>query len=276
MAAAVIAVASSAPWAPTASPRIPNRIGAVAPAPWSDHLRIYLQATFLNTFTPANIGGDLYRALALKARAGGVIDLVVVLLRERVLGLLSFLCGYELLFSAEYATGGHGPMFFGSAALAIAGALVAIFAAKALAPRFVRWERLSRLPRTGRALLRLPEALAFGGGRAFGAAMALSLAALAIWILAVKVVADSLGLSLPVALLGMIVVLTELIRLVPISFQGIGVRELTFALLAGLAGAEAETGFLVGTLAYLALSLSLILAGALAWLLTLSSGDARS
>lgn len=105
--------------------------------------------------------------------------------------------------------------------------------------------------------------------------MLLSFAALAIWIAAVNVVATSLGLGLTLTMLGMVVILTELVRLVPISFQGIGVRELTFAFLAHLAGAEMETGFLVGTLAYLALSISLILSGAAAWMLSLCSAAGK-
>ena len=62
-------------------------------------------------------------------------------------------------------------------------------------------------------------------------------------------------------MVGAIAVLTELIRFVPISFQGIGLREGSFALFVGLAGGEPEAGFVVAGLAYLGMSVSLVLAG---------------
>ena len=48
----------------------------------------------------------------------------------------------------------------------------------------------------------------------------------------------------------MTTILTEFARLVPISIQGIGVREATFAELTGLAGGSPEAGFVVCALLY--------------------------
>ena len=56
-------------------------------------------------------------------------------------------------------------------------------------------------------------------------------------------------------------VLVELIRLIPISIQGIGVREGMFAYFCGKLGISPEAGFILGTVSYLALSLSIVIAG---------------
>jgi hypothetical protein len=84
------------------------------------------------------------------------------------------------------------------------------------------------------------------------------------------VVASPLNLGLPIALLAMIVSLTEIIRLVPISFQGIGVREGVFSALAGLAGSSPASGFVVAAVAYAALSLALAISGVIGGLLSLA------
>ena len=36
--------------------------------PIRTHVQIYLYATFLNSFTPANVGGDVYRLVSLRSR----------------------------------------------------------------------------------------------------------------------------------------------------------------------------------------------------------------
>jgi hypothetical protein len=81
----------------------------------------------------------------------------------------------------------------------------------------------------------------------------LSLLGVYVWVLTVQMVAHHLGLQVSWLLLGMIVVLVELIRLVPISVQGIGVREGAYAYLFAMIGESSENGFLVGTISYLAL-----------------------
>ncbi|NIR59019.1 MAG: hypothetical protein GWO02_05615, partial [Gammaproteobacteria bacterium] len=64
-------------------------VGGYVSVPRREHWRIYFYGSFLNSFTPANIGGDVYRAAALKKHASGLVDLVVALLRERLFGLMS-------------------------------------------------------------------------------------------------------------------------------------------------------------------------------------------
>jgi len=53
------------------------------------------------------------------------------------------------------------------------------------------------------------------------------------------------------------------VRIVPVTIQGLGLREGAFAALLGLSGYAPESGFVLGVAAYLALSAALVLTGAL-------------
>jgi len=248
-------------------------------APPLTHWRVYLLATFYNSFTPANIGGDVYRVVALRswtkehATAGLLAGLVI----ERLLGLASFLAGYLIALAAVFLTGqtinlSHAGLLV-YPAIPVLGGLV----------------MLALLPMAGRlGLMNLARTLPgawFGRAEAFEAAarmamkqnlwalIGLSLLAWAAWVGAVALVAQNLHLGLSLPVLAMIVSLTEIIRLIPISFQGIGVREGVFSMLVGLAGGSAATAFVVAAVAYAALSLVLAIAGVLGGTLNLSGLD---
>jgi hypothetical protein len=65
------------------------------------------------------------------------------------------------------------------------------------------------------------------------------------------------------AVVGMIAIITEFARLLPISLQGIGVREATFAFFAARAGGPSAAAFATCATAY-ALHFAVVLAVALA------------
>jgi hypothetical protein len=93
----------------------------------------------------------------------------------------------------------------------------------------------------------------------------LSLIGAAGWCLMVLLIAADLGIFLPVSAILMICTTAELVRLVPFTIQGFGIREGTFALAFVIAGESAEAGFAVGALAYLLVSLAEVLIGVLGW-----------
>jgi len=238
--------------------------------------RIYLLATFLNSFTPANIGGDVYRVVALRSSAKGSIStLVAALAVERVLGLCSFFIGYLLSLLVQLATSGQGltaiNALFLYPAAPIAVALV-LFPILPFALRHSHVRRaFARCPALARHVRSFNRGITLATRRNSVVLVLLSLLAWATWIGTTTVVAARLELHIPIALLAMIATLTELVRLVPVSFQGIGVREVTFSALAGLAGASREIGFAVAVVTYATLSASLALAGFGAWLLDLAT-----
>jgi hypothetical protein len=107
----------------------------------------------------------------------------------------------------------------------------------------------------------LHAALWFDSLASFVKLIGLSFLAMGLWILTVHMVAVDLGLHVSWLTLGMIVVLVELVRLLPVSIQGIGVREGAYAYLFSVIGESSEAGFVLGTVSYLALSLSVLMAG---------------
>ena len=100
----------------------------------------------------------------------------------------------------------------------------------------------------------------------------LSLVGAAGWCVMVLLIATDFGIHIQVPAILMICTTAELVRLVPLTVQGIGVREGTFAMAFVLVGQSAESGFAVGAVAYLLVSLADILIGFIGWFWSKSVG----
>lgn len=234
----------------------------IAPRRALEHLRIYLYANLLNSLTPANLGGDAYRVMQLKAETGTTRVLVVVV-QERIYGLLGYLGLYLGCWLAA-KTGGDGAhaalrglfawVAVGSAG-ALAGALALVLLRGGLERRLSALE--TRLPRLA---LVLRAALCMDAG-VFARALALSLLATAVWVSVYWLAARGLNLPLSWPELGMLAILVELVRLVPLSVQGIGVRESAAGFFAATLGAGYEAGFLMAAVCYLLNSVAMLLTG---------------
>jgi uncharacterized membrane protein YbhN (UPF0104 family) len=81
------------------------------------------------------------------------------------------------------------------------------------------------------------------------------------WILALELLAWQMDLRVPIALMLLLGTATDLIRLVPITVQGIGLREGAFAWLFGAFGYPPEQGFVLGAIGYACVSLAILIAG---------------
>jgi hypothetical protein len=84
------------------------------------------------------------------------------------------------------------------------------------------------------------------------------------WLCAVSAVAATAGGTLPFLLLWLIAVLADIARWMPLSLQGIGVREAAFATMFLFFGANSAQGFVIGATAYLLLTAAMVMAGGLA------------
>lgn len=238
----------------------------IAPAPLYEQCRLYCLGTFFNSFTPANIGGDVYRVLALRSWTAdrSVSGLLAAVTVERILGLGSFLAGYLLALAAHMAiTRGEARHLPGLLLYPAPPALLVLLV-MVLLPRFRLDPFLPMRFRSGRIGGRLHD-FELGARMAISANLwrlgGLSLLAWVSWAATVLTIGSNLNLNLPIATVAMIVSLTEIIRLVPISFQGIGIREGAFSVLIGLAGGSPATGFVVAAVAYAVMSLALALSG---------------
>lgn len=230
------------------------------------HLRHYSLSLFLNAFTPANLGGDAYRLLSLRRSGNSGVEAAFLLLRERYFGLLGY-CGFFMIcLGLVLAGGGSMPAELIPASWAIGGAVLMLFF---LSPLLSLAESLmgQSAPRSRKLLPLLGQArqaVAFPLNATLLACMALTVANTALWVLAGTLVARDLGIPVSFATIGMVAVLVELARWVPIAVQGIGLREGLYAVLLSLFGVAATDGFVIGGVLYMILSIVLMLSGALA------------
>lgn len=243
-----------------------------------EQMRRYLLACFLNTFTPGQLGGDVYRYWSLKDTASSRAALLGLLLQERLLGLVSYLAFFLACFVADRLSGrplGEG----GWVLLVMAGVAGSGLAALPLAAPAARL--LRHLPVGGRwtaAVIAVgEEAARLGPPRRFIVLMGLSLAGgCGLWTLGTQVVAWDIGATADFAALGMAATLADIVRLIPITVQGLGVREGAFAFVFGALGYSPAEGFLIGAVAYAAGSISLVLCGVIGRLLPAEADPAAT
>jgi uncharacterized protein (TIRG00374 family) len=208
----------------------------------------FLVATFFNNFLPSNIGGDVIRVRDTARAAGSKTLATTVVLVDRGIGLLGLVCiaavGTTLAARRSEAIGPIGPGVLWAALIAAVG--VAAFAVlmphriatllrplEALHQEWVE-ERINRL--TG-ALARFREAPAALAGCFAGAILVQ--ATLVAFYLAICL---ALHIQVPIAHLAIIVPLSFIVQMAPISVNGLGVREATFGFYFTQLGQSLEHG----------------------------------
>lgn len=224
------------------------------------HLRYFCTGAFLNTFTPANIGGDVYRFVMLR-RDGRHYFIVLALFRERLVGLHSYLLGYLIFWLGYVAVGGQRSLVLDLLAGAIFIVQAGLWGLPVLLGRVRRYGWFAVRSRTKAIIDACWRASRFKSMWEFLSLFFLSMVALGIWYVAVLYLANVMGIEIAPAALGIVVVLAELIRLLPVSVQGIGLREGAYAYVFTLVGASGEAGFALAVVGYLALTVAILLMG---------------
>ncbi len=223
--------------------------------PPSKLLASYLVAGFYNNFLPSNIGGDVIRIRDTAPRTGSKTLATTVVLVDRGFGLLGLVfvaaMGATLgAASVGAAAGATVPVAAWLLWLAFAVS-AGIWVPALLAPASVGWllkplrvfhrewvdVRVARL--TG-ALGRFGETLASVAGCFAGAVVVQAL--LVLFYLAV-----AWSMRVPVSPwdMAVIVPVTFLVQMLPVSINGFGVREATFALYFGRIGLPVESALAV-------------------------------
>jgi uncharacterized membrane protein YbhN (UPF0104 family) len=230
----------------------------------------FLVATFFNNFLPSNIGGDVVRIADTAPAAGSRTLATTVVLLDRGLGLLGL-----VLVAAIGATAGPG---FGPAGSGLgAGMLWAGFGIAAmiatpalLMPRGLatvlrplrvlhpEWvdQRIERITAALARFREAPEAL----GGCFAGAVAVQGLLVGFYL----AVAHSMSIPINYAALAVIVPISFIVQMVPISMNGFGVREATFGFYFGRLGLPLESGVLVSLMGA-ALMMVFSLSGAAAY-----------
>ena len=212
----------------------------------------FLVATFFNNFLPSNIGGDVIRIADTASASGSKTLATTVVLIDRGIGLLGL-----VLLAAVGATavpglldegGGRiGPgllwLAFGGAVLVAAPVLLM---PRAL-PRLLQPVRVvhpewidERLDRLDGALGRFREAPAALFGCFLGA-----VAVQAVLVGFYLAIARSMSIPISFSELAVIVPISFLVQMLPVSVNGFGVREATFGFYFARLGLPLESALLV-------------------------------
>ncbi len=215
----------------------------------------FLVATFFNNFLPSNIGGDVIRISDTARVAGSKTLATTVVLIDRGIGLLGL-----ALMAALGATAGHrfggdavgpvGPRMlwagFGiGAVIATPALLMPEGVARLLQPLRVfhqEWvdERISRLTD---ALTRFKE-----GPAALAGCFAGAIVVQAVLVAFYLAIARSVGVPIGFAELAVIVPISFIVQMLPVSVNGFGVREATFGFYFTRLGLPLESALLVSFL----------------------------
>jgi uncharacterized protein (TIRG00374 family) len=201
---------------------------------FATRLKSFLVATFFNNFLPSNIGGDVIRIRDTAGPAGSKTLATTVVLVDRGLGLLGLVfvaaSGATLAARMSAAMGPMAPgLLWGALAAAIALAAPVVLlphgVGKLLRPlRAIHQEWVEeRIERLTSALARFrdePKALAACFA---GAIVVQTLIVGFYWAIAV-----ALNLHVPLAHLAIVVPMSLVVQMLPMSVNGFGVREATF------------------------------------------------
>ena len=201
--------------------------------PWWRAFQINLIGSFFSTFLPSTIGGDVVRAYRLSALKGKTADSVVSIILERTLGLLSLaiiatagcVLGYDLIRGTGAVTA------VAVIWLLIGGAAFIFYTAgtwQRLIRRFVKPKEDGRLKALTTKLNALHDSAAGfrSSPRSLVLGLVLSLVAKAIAASAVGLaLAHAIGVQVNVGYFIVFGPIRQCILMVPISIQGIGLRE---------------------------------------------------
>jgi len=210
----------------------------------------FLVATFFNNFLPSNIGGDVIRITDTAPAAGSKTLATTVVLIDRGIGLLGLALVAAMGASAGLGPAKVGPVGpgmlwagFGVAAMLATPALLnpegftrILQPLRVLHPEWVG-ERLERLTAALSRFKESPAALASCFVGAIGVQVTLVGFYLAI--------AHSLQIPITFAQLAMIVPISFIVQMVPVSMNGFGVREATFGFYFTRLGLPLESALLV-------------------------------
>jgi len=211
----------------------------------------YYAGFFFNSISPANLGGDLFKFLSVKKSTASTNEEIInILLQERIYGFISliFIVSFGLFFSPNYFFVINGfpikpPIYF----LCFFIFTILLFKKNFLffLSQIKHLYKLTSYINTNRASLIYDLVI-----------IALSFLGFLFWVSSIFLICQELNINLGFSNILIIAGLVEIIRFIPLTFQGIGVREPSFALLASeFFGCNFELAFVSGLIIYSCLSL---------------------
>jgi hypothetical protein len=234
-------------------------------------LNSYLVATFFNNFLPSNIGGDVIRIRDTARQAGSKTLATTVVLMDRGLGLLGLLTIAAAGASVASRIGGRPPVLASMLWLALAAGVSASAGAVLLpggVARLLSPLRLIHQEWVGERIGRLTGALT-KFRNAPGALAACLLGAVVVQAVLVAfyaAIVHSMDIPISAWHLAVIVPISFVVQMAPVSLNGFGVREATFTFYFSRIGLPIESALVVSFMGA-GLIILFSLSGAAAYLL---------
>jgi glycosyltransferase 2 family protein len=224
------------------------------PPPWRFLLQSYFVAAFFNNFLPSTVGGDASRAYDCYRVSGGSGQAASSVVVDRLLGLLVLVLFALIALPLATRLTDHLPelrLELGLGVLGLFGVILAIFFGSAGSG----WHRLfARLPtRLVQTLALVWRAFASyrGQWRPLLKAFALSVLLQANVVLSFVLIARALHLEVPPQSFFLIVPLATFVTMLPVSINGIGLRENALGAMLAWYGVPAADAVALAWLVYL-------------------------
>ncbi len=192
---------------------------------------LYYIGFFANNFIPSGFGGDLVKVISLRQSHGHGSEALSSVLMERVTGLVGsslIAIGALVWNSTAHAADVHLPVaLWALIVVTAAGIPIAFFAARALDPiRIIKrvYPKAPSLPLYGK-FENLVSTIHRYPLRALVAALLISLPFTLNLVLLQVTIADALNVHLRFGVFALFVPIIAIINLLPITFNGLGLRE---------------------------------------------------
>ena len=188
---------------------------------------------FFNNFLPSNIGGDVVRIKDTAREAGSKTLAMTVILIDRAIGLaaLTIVAASGALVAQLFGVHIPGARWLWAASLAGVAAAVSVIAMPQLVGHALLPMRALRRPWLTERAQRLEEAvLRFRNAPmavlgAFGGALVVQITVVAFYLLT----AEGRSVPLPIFLGAVLIPVSLVVQMAPVSINGFGVREAVFA-----------------------------------------------
>jgi uncharacterized protein (TIRG00374 family) len=207
--------------------------------PLRNYVADYFVGMFFNLLLPTSIGGDAVRAVSLNARSGRKMAALLSVFLDRLSGLLVLLalaCLAAIVCPISLPTW-MAAAIGGTVGAAVLGLLMLPLVIRALTrldgqrPTIARFRRLAESLRNALRVF-------WGRPRLVFAATALSVLIQLSGVVQVAMIGQAVGAEVPLAVYGVAVPMVALLTLLPVSLNGMGVREAGMVIFLQPAGLE--------------------------------------
>jgi uncharacterized protein (TIRG00374 family) len=231
--------------------------------PLRHYISAYFVGMFFNLLLPSSVGGDAVRAVYLNANSKRLGSAALTVLLDRLSGLLVLLC---VACVAAVVCPVSLPLWV---QLTVGGAVLAAVLGLTLTPWLAKAASAlangtGHVARLGRLAVRLRDALSVYGcrPRLIVSSTALSAVVQVSSVLQVGLLGLAVGLDIPWSVYGVAAPMVSLLTLLPVSFNGMGLREAGMVLFLSPVDVPAGTAVTVAFLWFLVQSAAGLIGGA--------------